>query len=322
MKRVRLVLVMVVSLAAIGIAYVIASRHHKRPDVAIFNLVSHPILDRSIAGIKDGLAASGYPHERLTLLEVNANGEMDKLDAFANEILNAHPDVVVPVSTPVTQAVINAAPRSQDIVFSTVTNPRDVGMDSRPPNVTGVCDAIDFRANVDLIFELFPRTRTIGMVYNAGERNSQFGIEKVRELAVARGFNLRLAAVSRSDEVADAARALAENVDVLYIGPDNTVVAAIAGLLKAAAERDVPVIASDAGSVENGALAAVSVDYEELGKKVGQTVATILRTRQRPGEIEHVVFVGDTLVINQKAARQLGYTFPDGVLRRAARVVD
>ena len=110
----------------------------RKPKIAIFNLLSHPILNDSIKGIKAALAEEGFGAEDVQYLEVNANGEMDKLNAFAKELLAAQPDVIVPVSTPVTQAVFKEAPAMQKIVFSTVTNPSDVGMDGKPAHMTGV----------------------------------------------------------------------------------------------------------------------------------------------------------------------------------------
>lgn len=289
--------------------------------VAIYNLLSHPILEASIDGIKAGMAAEGYGESRVRLIELNANGEMDKLNAFATELLATAPAVIVPVSTPVTQAVFKEAAADQLIVFSTVTNPSDVGMDDRPENMTGVCDAVSYRANFDLIFELFPATKTIGMIYNAGERNSQFGVDRFRKLAQDRKVELKLVTVSKSLEVVDAARSLAENVDVLYVGSDNTVVAAIAGLTKVAYDADTPVIASDAGSVEGGALAAVSVDYRALGRRVGRIVAGVLKSGRLPRDRSPVIFGGDVLLLNDKAAGQLGFTFPKATRKRAKRVI-
>jgi len=246
---------------------------------------------------------------------------MDKLNAFAKELLSVHPAVIVPVSTPVTQAVFKEAPLSQMIVFSTVTNPSDVGMDAKPKNMTGVCDAVNYKANFDLIFELLPQAKRVGIIYNAGERNSQYGVEQIRTLAKGRNVELKTVTVSQSQEVIDAARSLVGNVDVIYVGSDNTVVAAMAGLVRVAYEGKLPVVASDSGSVRNGALAAVSVDYRKLGQRAGQVIAEVLKTGQMPEDTAPVMFEGDTLMLNDKAAKQLGFVFPDAVRTRAAEIV-
>ena len=316
------ILILVIITVIVIVAYRSGLETNTNPKVAIFNLLSHPILDDSIAGIKEGLAEEGFTADQVQFIEINANGEMDKLNAFAIELLSAKPDVIVPVSTPVTQAVAKEARETQKIVFSTVTNPSDVGMDAKPKNMTGVCDAVNYNANFDLIFELFPETKKIGIIYNAGERNSQYGVEKVQALAKQRKVELKLVTVSRSQEVVDAAISLVGNVDVIYVGSDNTVVAAMAGLTRTAHAAKLPVIASDSGSVRDGALAAVSVDYRKLGRRAGQLIARVLKTGKMPADTSPVVFVGDELMLNLKAAGQLGFAFPEEVKVRAGEILE
>ena len=293
----------------------------RKPKIAIFNLLSHPILNDSIKGIKAALAEEGFGAEDVQYLEVNANGEMDKLNAFAKELLAAQPDVIVPVSTPVTQAVFKEAPAMQKIVFSTVTNPSDVGMDGKPAHMTGVCDVVNYQASFDLIFEIAPNTKCIGIIYNAGERNSQYGVDRIKELATKRNVELQLVTVSQSQEVVDATKGLVGNVDVIYVGSDNTVVAAMAGVTRVAYESKIPVIASDSGSVTDGALAAVSVDYSNLGHRAGQIIAEILKSENMPADTSPVMFLGDKLMLNERAATKLAYQFPETLRARAEEII-
>jgi len=322
MKRRALLYVgAVVAVIAIVAIYVGTTPRDGLPTVAIFNLLSHPILDDSIAGIKEQLAEEGYTSDKVRFIDVNANGETDKLDAFANEILAAKPDVIVPVSTPVSLAVFNAAPPDQKIIFSTVTNPDDVGMAKKPANMTGVADAVNYEANLKLIKELLPNAKTVGIVYNAGERNSQFGVDQVKVLAPQLGLELKVVSISKPDEVEDAAKGMVESVDVFYVGSDNTVVGALPALLNVADAKRVPVIASDSGSVEKGALAAVSVDYKELGRKVGAIVAQVLRTGKMPVDLSPVKFLGDALLLNEGSAKKIEFSFPEAVRQRAQKVI-
>jgi putative tryptophan/tyrosine transport system substrate-binding protein len=291
------------------------------PRVVIYTLLSYPILDQSITGIKASLARNGYDGDAIQLVELNAGGQTQVVDSMAREALASHPDIIIPVSTPIAQAVARAADPDQRIVFSTVTNPADIGFAAPARNLTGVSDAVNYQANVELIRALFPQARRIGVIYNASERNSQFGVAQTRQAAEAAGMTLVTITASTSAEVVSAVRSLAGRVDVLYIGSDNTVAAAIDGVVAAAADIRLPVIASDVGSVERGALAAVSVDYELLGERVGDIVVEVLRNNRRPSEIEPVSFVGNQLVINSATARRMNYTFPQSVMQRNPQVV-
>jgi putative tryptophan/tyrosine transport system substrate-binding protein len=319
MKEIResfLIFLLLLALVLAGCSK--SEKGDERPHtVVIYNLMSHPILDASASGIKSALIDEG-----VKVIELSANGDISKVSAFAIEALNTKPDVIVPISTPVAQAVIKEAPASQKIVFSTVTNPSDVGLDKKPKNVTGVSDVVNFGANFDLIFELFPKTKMIGIPYNAGERNSQFGVDQIRALADKRGIKVQLVTVASSQEVVDAARSLLDKVDVIYVGSDNTVVGAMAGLIKISREKRVPVIASDSGSVQEGALAAISVDYEQLGRRAGRLVSEILKSNKMPGEIQPIRFMGDTLILNNRAAQALGYEFPAAIRARAQKIIE
>lgn len=288
----------------------------KKPSVTIFTLVTYDILDESIAGIKEGLAQEGYGPDAIDIREVNANGQTELLSSYAREITGTKPDLVVPVSTPVAQAVMAAAPPSQQVVFSTVTNPADIGYDKRPANLTGVADVVNYAANIALIRELFPKARRIGMIYNPSERNSQFGVTEAGKAARASGLDLILVTATNSNDAVNAARSLAGRVDVIYLGSDNTAASAIEGIVAATRAAKLPLIASDAGSVRKGALAAVSVDYRELGRAGGRLIARVLRERKPAGSYPAIRFEGRALVINQDAAKALGYTFPASVLAR------
>jgi putative ABC transport system substrate-binding protein len=292
------------------------------PKVVVFTLLSYPILDQSITGIKNSLKQNGFDENSIDLVELNAGGQFQMVDSMAREALLVSPDVIIPVSTPVAQAVARAAGPDQAIVFSTVTNPSDIGFDGSDRNMSGVSDVVNYEANIELIQELFPQATRIGIVYNASERNSQFGVDKIREIAESKALTLTVVNASNSAEAVSAVRSLTGRADVLYIGSDNTVAGAIDGVVAAAAEINLPVIASDVGSVEQGALAAVSVDYERLGESVGDIVVDVLRSGKRPSTIEPVAFVGDRLVINKATADRMNFTLPAAILQRDPLIVE
>ena len=313
----------IVVLLAVCTAYLLSKEAPRDgiPTIAIFNLVSHPILDASVEGIKKELRESGYVNNKVKIIEINANGQMAMLNSFAQEILGSRPTIIVPVSTPVTQAVVQTAPDDQAIVYSTVTNPSDVGMDNKPLNMTGVSDGVDYAANLTLIRDILPKATKIGMVYNPGERNSQVGIQETKKLIESMGYKLTLASVGSSNEVADATRTIVQQVDVIYLGPDNTVSSAVDAVVAIAKEARVPVFASDGESVKKGALAAVSVNYESVGRQVGKIVVKLLETDLQPGQIENVVFMGDVLMVNKSTASFLGIELPSKVLNKAVKII-
>lgn len=297
------------------------SAQDSSPRVTIFTPIPYDILDESIAGIKEGLAG-GYNGHAINLNVVNANGQMQLLSTYAREIISSRPAIIIPVSTPATEAVVGVAPNNQNIIFSTVTNPARAKVSASASHITGVSDVVDYEANIALLQELFPQAKRIGTIYNPSDAAAVFGLEKIRAICAAKGLILTVVPASNSNEVVNAARSLTGNVDVIYIGSDNTAAAAMPGLIATTRGAGVAVIASDAGSVRNGALAAVSVDYRKLGNAVAKLVIDTLQSGKPAGAFPRVGFVGDTLVLNADTARRLGYTVPASVLARNPQVID
>jgi putative ABC transport system substrate-binding protein len=289
--------------------------------VVVLTPLPFDILDQSIAGLKEGLAEAGYGSANLDLREVNAGGQMQLLSGYAREIAATHPDVIVPVSTPATEAVLGAAPPDQNIVFSTVTDPAKAKVPPHAAHVTGVSDVVNYQANVDLLQELLPQARRVGTIYNPGDDAAVHGMDKVKPIFAAKGIGLVVIAASSSNEAVSAARTLAGKVDAIYVGSDSNAATAMPGIVSVALAKRTPVIASDAGSVRNGALAAVSVDYKALGRAGAALVVQVLRSGRPAGQIRRVAFLGDQLVLNAKTARRLGYAFPAPVLARNAQMV-
>lgn len=293
----------------------------ERPKVVILTPLSLDLLDESIAGIKDGLRTAGYDGAKIELQVVNAGGQMQMLGSYAREIVAGHPSIVVPVSTPATQAVVGVAPESQSIVFSTVTDPAAAKVPPHPRNITGVSDIVDYAANVDLLQQLFPNASRVGTIYNPADAAATFGLERIKPLFAAKGIDLTVVPATNSNDAVNAARSLVGRVDAIYIGSDSNAAAAIPGIVSVARASRVPIIASDAESVRKGALAAVSVDYRELGKAGAQLIVDVLRSGKPAGEFPRVGFVGDALVLNPRSAQGIGYEFPASILARRPQMV-
>jgi putative tryptophan/tyrosine transport system substrate-binding protein len=91
----------------------------------------------------------------------------------------------------------------------------------------------------------------------------------------------------------------------------------MAGALKVAVDKKLALYVGNAGSVEKGALAAVSIGYFELGVETGKLVARLL-TGERG--IPTFVVRSSAIYVNTEAAKLMNVTIPSSVLDRATRV--
>lgn len=293
--------------------------------VAITAIVEHPALDAVRAGVLDGLKDAGFVEGRnLTVTYQSAQGNPATAAQIARQFVGQRPDVIVPISTPSAQAIA-AATRDLPIVFATVTDPVGAQLVKDPAapggNITGVSDFPPINDHLDLIREILPNAKRIGIPYNPGDANSVALLEAVKKAAAAKGFTVVEAAANKSSEVQGAARGLVGRADVVYTMLDNMVVAALESVIAIGQQNKLPVVAGDTDSVDRGAIASIGFDYRKVGRQTGEVVARVLNG-EKPGSIAVVAGRGTDLVVNPAAAAAMGVTLSEALVKRASKVVE
>ena len=84
-------------------------------------------------------------------------------------------------------------------------------------------------------------------------------------------------AAARTVDVASAAQSLVGKVDVIYAPTDNNVMSAFEGIVKVAQQAKIPVVAADTDAVKRGAVAALGLNYYDIGRQTGKIVVRILK---------------------------------------------
>ena len=291
--------------------------------VSVTQIVEHPALDAMRNGVADRLKGKGID---ATFNVHIAQGNSATNVQIIGQIMGEQPDVVLAIATPGAQA---AAQKIHDrpIVFTGVTDPVDAGLvknlqNSDGKNVTGMSDFSPMDKHVALIQEIVPSTKTIGVIYNAGEPNSVALVGALRENVAKAGLNLEEATIANSSGVYQAAKSLIGRCDVVYIPTDNTAISALESAIKVCTQSQVPLIVGDVDSVARGAIAAVAVDYYKMGLQTGDMVAKILVDGAKPADMP-IEFLNDLkLHVNKKAAAAMGVTLPESTISRAAKVIE
>jgi len=291
--------------------------------VAVTAIVEHPALDAVRDGVKRALAAAGYRDEKLAWQYQSAQGNTGTAAQIARKFVGDRPDAIVAIATPSAQAVV-AATRDLPVVYSAVTDPVAAqlvpGWEPSGTNVTGVSDMLALDKQVELIRQVVPQAKRVGMVYNPGEANSVVVVRQMQEILAKAGMSLVEAAAPRTIDVGSAARSLIGKVDVIYTNTDNNVVSAYEALVKVGNDASIPLVASDTDSVRRGAIAALGVDYGDLGEQTGRIVVRILKG-EKPGAIASETSSRLRLFVNPGAAARQGVTLSDELLKSAAETV-
>ncbi|MDO5670204.1 MAG: ABC transporter substrate-binding protein [Corynebacterium sp.] len=287
--------------------------------IGINQLVQHPALDAATAGFKEALEEAGV---EVSYDEQNANGEQATALTIAQQFAGKDLDLVLSVATPAAQAT---AQNITDIpvLFTAVTDPVSaelVDSEEAPgANVTGTSDVAPIEDQLDLLKELVPDAEKVGIVYASGEVNSQVQVDLAKEAAGPRDLEIVTQTVTTANDIQQAVEALGD-VDAIYVPTDNMVVAGIASLVQVAEQKQIPVIAAEAGTVEGGAVATLGIDYTELGRQTGEMAVRILRDGEDPATMSVEKATEFTYVINEDAAERLGVTIPQEILDEAETV--
>lgn len=292
--------------------------------VAVTSIVEHPALDAVRDGVKQALADAGYTEEKgLKWQYQTAQGNTAIAAQIARKFVGDRPDAIVAIATPSAQAVV-AATKDIPVVYSAVTDPVAAqlvpSMDPSGTNVSGVSDRLSLERQIELIKQVLPDAKRVGMVYNPGEANSVVVVKAMRDLLKEQGMTLVEATAPRTVDVGAAARSLVGKVDVIYTNTDNNVVSAYESLVKVGNDAKIPLVASDTDSVKRGAIAALGIDYHDLGVQTGKIVVRILKG-EKPGAIASETSSNLRLFVNPGAAEKQGVTLSDELLKSASEVV-
>lgn len=291
--------------------------------IGISQIAPHVVLDSVRQEIINTLAVGGYKEgENLILDYQNAQGDMSINQSIAQKFANSDYDLFVAITTPTSQALANAI-KDKPIVFAAVTDPVKAGLlsDLQSPggNITGTSDITLYEQQLDLLKKIKPTTKTVGIVYNPSETAAQSGLEQVRKFAPNLGLEIITATISTSNDILVAARSIADKVDAFYIIPDNTIVSGQDALIKVAVEKKKPLIAYEESGVEKGALATLSTNYAELGKKTGEIILKILEGKN-PGDMPVLGVTDANLFINTGTAEKIGITFSQDQISKAKQI--
>ncbi|EML1600651.1 ABC transporter substrate-binding protein [Burkholderia cenocepacia] len=291
--------------------------------VKVLSIVDHPALDAIRDGVRAELKAEGYGDDKLKWEYQSAQGNTGTAAQIARKFVGDKPDVIVAIATPAAQSVV-AATKSVPVVYSGVTDPVAAqlvkGWGPSGTNVTGVSDKLPLDRQVALIKRVVPNAKTVGMVYNPGEANSVVVVKELKEILAKQGMTLKEAAAPRTVDIGPAAKSLIGKVDVIYTNTDNNVVSAYEALVKVANEAKIPLVAGDTDSVKRGGIAALGINYGDLGRQTGKVVARILKG-EKPGAIASETSSNLELFVNTGAAAKQGVTLSPDLVKEAKTVI-
>ena len=275
-----------------------------------------------------GLRDLGYVEGRTIVIEYRVGaGRLDKLAEQAQELVRLKVDVIFAFTATAVQAAKNAT-REVPIVMGASGDPVALGFVeslARPGgNITGLATSTGnelFGKQLELLKETVPKVTRVAALANAANLQSPLQLEETRSAASRLGLTLIVVDVEESEAIAGAfATMKKERVGALTVLPDPLLLAERHQVVDLAARQRLPAIYGIPEYVDAGGLMAYATNRLDVFRRAATYVDKILKGA-KPADLPVEQPTKLELVINLKAAKQIGLTIPPSVLNRADRVL-
>lgn len=285
--------------------------------IGISQFAVHGSLDNCREGFLAGLAEEGIVEgENLKVEYVNAQAEPATAAMTADNFVSKKVNMICAIATPSATTAYNSTLNSDiPVIYTAVSDPVAAGLanedGSSVGNITGTCDALAVDAQLQMIREILPDAKTIGIIYTTSEANSISTVAQYEEAAGNYGFEIVTTGVTAMSEVSLAAADMVKKVDCITNLTDNTVVSALQTVLEEANKAGIPVFGSEVEQVKAGCVASMGLEYYELGKQTGKMAAMVLKGEAKASDMEFETISEPSLYVNFAAADKIGLTLPE-----------
>ena len=230
--------------------------------IGVLQLTQHVALDKTNEGFVAALDDAGIKYE---IDQQNAAGEQSACQTIAEKLVNDKDDLIFAIATPAAQAVAGVTD-SIPILVSAVTDPAASGLveSNEVPggNVSGTSDLTPVKEQIDLMQQIIPDVKKVGLLYCSAEANSVLQIDMAKEALDTAGIEYEDYTVSNSNEIPTVVESMVGNVDCVYTPTDNMIAAGMATVTMV--------------TNENKLLATYGIDYYQLGYMTGEQAVKIL----------------------------------------------
>lgn len=303
---------MVLSLAACGGS---GSGSKDTYTIGICQLVQHPALDAATQGFKDALTEK--LGDKVTFDEQNAAGDSATCTTICSTFVSSKVDLIMCNATPALQAA-TAATADIPILGTSVTDyATALGADPASwtgvsgVNVSGTSDLAPLDAQADIIKELFPDAKTVGILYCSAEANSVYQADTITPFIEGNGYEVKRYTFADSNDVSSVTQTACGEVDVIYIPTDNTAASCTEAIANVVIPAKVPVVAGEEGLASGCGIATLSISYYDLGYTTGEMAYEVLANGKNVAEMEIEFAPNVTKEYNKANAEALGVAIPD-----------
>ena len=180
-------------------------------------------------------------------------------------------------------------------------------------NVTGASDLAPLDKQAELLKEMFPDAKKVGIVYCTAEANSKYqATDNYKDIEELWDMTVTEFTFSDSNDIQSVVTNACSDSDVLYIPTDNQAAAATETINNVALAAKVPIVCGEEGICEGCGVATLSISYYDMGYNAGKMAAKILKEGADPSTMDIQYSNEFTKKYNADICKTLGITPPDG----------
>jgi putative ABC transport system substrate-binding protein len=305
-----------------------AQQAKKIPGIGFLLAPSRSAVEESVEAFRQGLRDLGYVEGQTIVIEYRyAEEKLDRLPELAAELVRLKVDVIVAAGGP--QAIWPAknATSTIPIVMMGTSDPVGSGLIAslaRPGgNITGLSlgGRELFGKRLEVLKEPAPRVSRMVFFLDPTSPTISLSLNEIQTSAQALGLQIKSVEIRDPNDFAAAFRAAVKGrIQALTVAPNPVFTANRRQILEFAAKNRLPGMYPFKEYVEDGGLMSYASRLSDRYRRAATYVDKILKGA-KPADLPVEQPTKFELVINLKAAKQIGLTIPPNVLARADKVI-
>ncbi len=290
-----------------------ASKENAKYTVGICQLVQHDALDAATEGFKKALTDEFGDDVKFD--EQNAQNDSNTCSTIINSFVSNGVDLILANATPALQAA--AAGTDTIPVLGTSVTEYGVALQLKDfngtvgGNISGTSDLAPLDGQADMLQELFPNAKKVGLLYCSAEPNSKYQVDTIKANLEKKGYSCEYYAFSDSNDLSSVTTSAAQASDVIYLPTDNTVASNTGIINNICLPAKVPVVSGEEGICKGCGVATLSISYYDLGYTTGQMAVKILKGESDISDMPIEYAPNTTKKYNKAICDELGIKVPD-----------
>lgn len=210
-------------------------------------------------------------------------------------------------------------------LFTNVNNPLFLGFKNLGPpggNISGVSYYISVEKQITFYKSMLPDLKNIGFIFDQKNKSKRVELPEARLVCSSMDIDHKIEVITQVNELKGAAARLIEfGVQAIVIGSSDLLYNNISKFIDQCNTEQIPVFSFNKKGVQNGAVAALSSDYNLMVDELLIPMSvTVLKKEKTPGQIPIKFLKRNSIFINQCQTKRLGLTIPADILNQATLI--